>query len=208
LRSACLQACVRVTCLPLPRRQSETAKFGEGLNKTGAGNPDPGSSRSGSVAGRRTKAQRDYDCRSGSIHFPSGPSGTLDVGFPEVVHLVRTEEAEVAKLQCSTERPDEQPQECSPDAERSRGDGAVCGSGLSESAAARQFNTTPKSAPYGSNGPAQAVSIVCETTPPGLFHWQAKRRLPRARSLRLCAASATLRRPSAESCGGSASALP
>jgi len=33
----------------------------------------------------------------------------LDVVFQEVVHLVRTEEAEVAKLQCSTERPDEQP---------------------------------------------------------------------------------------------------
>jgi hypothetical protein len=31
------------------------------------------------------------------------------VGIEEVVHLVRTEEAEVAKLQCSTERPDEQP---------------------------------------------------------------------------------------------------
>src|SRR5437762_4037999 len=56
----------------------------------------------------------------------------LDVVFQEVVHLVRTEEAEVAKLQCSTERPDEQPQECSPDAERSRGHGAVCGSGTEQ----------------------------------------------------------------------------
>ena len=37
----------------------------------------------------------------------------LDVGFQEVVHLVRTEEAEVAKLQYTTERPDEQPQESS-----------------------------------------------------------------------------------------------
>src|SRR5260221_11991939 len=53
----------------------------------------------------------------------------LVVGFQEVVHLVRTEEAEVAKLQCSTERPDGQSQECSPDAESSRGHGAVCGSG-------------------------------------------------------------------------------
>jgi hypothetical protein len=33
----------------------------------------------------------------------------LAVGFQEVVHLVRTEEAEVAKLQRFTERPDEQP---------------------------------------------------------------------------------------------------
>src|SRR6202022_3535728 len=57
---------------------------------------------------------------------------TLDVGFQEVVHLVRTEEAEVAKLQCSTERPDEQPQECFPDGERSRGHGAVCGSGTEQ----------------------------------------------------------------------------
>src|SRR5205823_7176279 len=48
----------------------------------------------------------------------------LAVVFQEVVHLVRAEEAEVAKLQSSTERPDEQPQECSPDAERSRGHGA------------------------------------------------------------------------------------
>jgi hypothetical protein len=31
------------------------------------------------------------------------------VSFQEVVHLVRTEEAEVAKLQCSPEGPDEQP---------------------------------------------------------------------------------------------------
>jgi hypothetical protein len=38
------------------------------------------------------------------------------VVFQEVVHLVRTEEAEVAKLQCSTERPDEQSQECASDA--------------------------------------------------------------------------------------------
>src|SRR5438067_13057190 len=51
----------------------------------------------------------------------------LDVVFQEVVHLVRTEEAEVAKLQCSTERPDEQPQECASDAQRSRGHGTQCG---------------------------------------------------------------------------------
>ncbi|WMT72154.1 hypothetical protein [Bradyrhizobium sp. Ash2021] len=39
----------------------------------------------------------------------AGNRADLAVGFQEVVHLVRTEEAEVAKLQCSTERPDEQP---------------------------------------------------------------------------------------------------
>jgi transposase len=67
------------------------------------------------------------------------------VSFQEVAHLVRSEDAEIAKLQCSTERPDEQPQECSPDAERSRGDGPVCGQRRGEQgAAARQFNTTPK----------------------------------------------------------------
>lgn len=50
-----------------------------------------------------------------------GKHTDLVVSFREFVHLVRTEEAEVAKLQCSTERPYEHPQECSPDAERSRG---------------------------------------------------------------------------------------
>src|SRR6185369_2966209 len=52
---------------------------------------------------------------------------TACVVFQEVVHLVRTEEAEVAKLQCSTERPDEQPQECASNAQRSRGHGQQCG---------------------------------------------------------------------------------
>ena len=46
---------------------------------------------------------------------------SLETSFQEVVHLVQTEEAEVAKLQCSTETPDEQSQECTSDAERSRG---------------------------------------------------------------------------------------
>src|SRR5438105_14087469 len=55
------------------------------------------------------------------------PDHALAVVFQEVVHLVRTEEAEVAKLQCSTERPDEQPQECASDAQRSRGHGTQCG---------------------------------------------------------------------------------
>lgn len=73
------------------------------------------------------------------------PVHELDVVFQEVVHLVRTQEAEVAKLQRSTECPDEQPQECSPDAERSRGHGAVCGNGTEQCTPPRaQFNTTPK----------------------------------------------------------------
>src|SRR3954464_7540615 len=45
-----------------------------------------------------------------ALEKESGGRGVLlGVGFQEVVHLVRTEEAEVAKLQCSTERPDEHP---------------------------------------------------------------------------------------------------
>lgn len=70
------------------------------------------------------------------------PVQELDVVFQEVVNLVRTQEAEVAKLQCSTERPDEQPQECSPDAERSRGHGAVCGNGTEQCTAPR--SSTPR----------------------------------------------------------------
>src|SRR4051794_17320867 len=40
--------------------------------------------------------------------------------FRRFVHLIRTEEAEVAKLRCSQERPDEQSQECASNAQRSR----------------------------------------------------------------------------------------
>jgi hypothetical protein len=58
------------------------------------------------------------------VRLNSGGPIALVAVFQEVVHLVRTEEAEVAKLQCSTERPDEQPQECASDAQRSRGHGA------------------------------------------------------------------------------------
>src|SRR3954451_23166663 len=42
-------------------------------------------------------------------YWRNGNAMELGVGFQEVVHLVRTEEAEVAKLQRFTERPDEQP---------------------------------------------------------------------------------------------------
>ena len=47
--------------------------------------------------------------QSGNVEKINWRAADLAVGFQEVVHLVRTEEAEVAKLQCSTERPDEQP---------------------------------------------------------------------------------------------------
>ena len=45
--------------------------------------------------------------------------GLHNLGRRNYLHLVRTEEAEVAKLQCSTERPDEQPPE-SPQLEAGR----------------------------------------------------------------------------------------
>ena len=116
----------------------------------------------------------------------------LDVGFQEVVHLVRTEEAEVAKLQCSTERPDEHPQECSPDAKRSRGHGAVCGSRRQQGRRrAPVQHRSRRPSPNGSNGSAQVVSMACATAPPGLFHCQAKQRQPRAPPSRRCAGSAT-----------------
>lgn len=81
------------------------------------------------------------------------PVHELDVNFQEVVHLVRTQEAEVAKLQRSTECPDEQPQECSPDAERSRGHGAVCGNGTEQCTPPRA-SSTPRRRwwPNGSSG--------------------------------------------------------
>lgn len=98
------------------------------------------------------------------------PVHELDVVFQEVVHLVRTEEAEVAKLQCSTERPDEQPKECSPDAERSRGHGAVCGSGTEQCTPPRA-SSTPRRRwwPNGSNG-----RTICAT------FWLRLHRCPRA----------------------------
>ena len=64
--------------------------------------------------------------------------------------------------------------------------------GLSKAAAARQFDTLLRRlSPNGSNGSAQAASMVCAIAPPGLFHCQAKQRLPRAPPSRLCAGSAT-----------------
>jgi transposase len=66
------------------------------------------------------------------------------VGFQEVVHLVRTEEAKVAKLQYFTERPDEQLQECSLTPKGREAMVRSVAAGLSKVAAARRFNTTPK----------------------------------------------------------------
>lgn len=81
------------------------------------------------IAEARAKGYRSLRITTGA---QNQAMRALAVGFQEVVHLVRTEEAEVAKLQCSTERPDEHPQECPPDAKRSRGHGAECGGGTKQ----------------------------------------------------------------------------
>ena len=52
---------------------------------------------------------QDFSDRMNEYWTRPRSDGGLDVVFQEVVHLVRTEEAEVAKLQCSKERPDEHP---------------------------------------------------------------------------------------------------
>ena len=68
----------------------------------------------------------------------------LVVSFQEVVHLVRTEEAEVAKLQCS---PEDQmnSHKNAPLTPKGREAMVRCvEAGLSKAAAARQFNVTPK----------------------------------------------------------------
>jgi hypothetical protein len=69
----------------------------------------------------------------------------LAVVFQEVVHPIRTEEAEVAKLQCSTEdRMDvHKNAPLTPKGRETMVRSAVEG-GLSKAAAARQFNTAPK----------------------------------------------------------------
>jgi len=67
--------------------------------------------------------------------------------------------------------------------------------------------------PNGSIGSAQKAWMGCGIVPPGLFHCQAKQRLPHGRWSRHCAVSATPasksqlkpvfpRPPSAASCGG------
>lgn len=71
-------------------------------------------------------------CFTVRVRVRDSPASALDVVFQEVVHPIRTEEAEVAKLQCSKEGPDGRPQECASDAERSRGDGAQCDRGWLE----------------------------------------------------------------------------
>ena len=106
-------------------------------------------------------ARRSRRCNARRLFLWAAETGArrpLDVGFQEVVHPVRTEEAEVAKLQRSTEGPDEHPQECPSDAERSRGDGAVVMEGGTEQSRRRapvQHHTEDR-APNGSSGSARS----------------------------------------------------
>jgi tetratricopeptide (TPR) repeat protein len=69
----------------------------------------------------------------------------LAVVFQEVVHLIRTEEAEVAKLQCSREDQMDVHKNAplTPKGREAMVRGVMEG-GLSKAAAARQFNITPK----------------------------------------------------------------
>ena len=68
----------------------------------------------------------------------------------------------------------------------------VVDGGLSKAAAARQFNTTPKTVAKWIDAVSRPRAWkVCATAPPGPFHRQAKRRRPLARRSRLCAGSAT-----------------
>src|SRR5882724_5670720 len=57
---------------------------------------------------------------------PTFPDHALDVNFQEVVHSALIGNSEVAKPPAIRGEPNGHPQECSPDAERSRGHGAVC----------------------------------------------------------------------------------
>jgi transposase InsO family protein len=72
-------------------------------------------------------------------------ASALAVVFQEVVHPIRTEEAEVAKLQCSTEdRMDNHKNAPLTPRGREAMVRSVIEGGLSKAAAARQFNITPK----------------------------------------------------------------
>ncbi len=94
---------------------------------------------------------------------------------------------------------------------------SVVEGGLSKAAAARQFNTTPKTvAKWVERFRAEGIDGLRDRLVRPLIRCQAKQRLPRVLPSRLCAGSATqasrlpqrsacLRRPSAGSCGGSAS---
>ena len=63
--------------------------------------------------------------------------------------------------------------------------------GLSKAAAARQFNTTPKTVGKWVKLSAWKASMDCGIAPQGPIHCRAKRRPPHAPQSRLCADSAT-----------------
>ena len=69
---------------------------------------------------------------------------------------------------------------------------AVVQGGLSHAAAARKFNTTPKTVGKWVKAPAQKASMVCAIAPRVPFHRQAELRKSHATQSRFCAASATL----------------
>jgi hypothetical protein len=81
-------------------------KPGDGCNGPGTGSPKETFGEHIPTTGLGTRAKPVPSPLIDRIGEP-GRGPELAVGFQEVVHLVRTEEAEVAKLQCSTERPDE-----------------------------------------------------------------------------------------------------
>jgi hypothetical protein len=85
--------------------------------------------------------------------------------------MVRTEEAEVAKLQYSAVRTVEQPQECSPDAERSRGHGSVWERRRAEQGRRRVpvHHHAEDRRQMGRTVP-QMTSMACATAPQALFH--------------------------------------
>ena len=106
----------------------------------------------------------------------------LDVVFQEVVHPVRTEKAEVAKLQCSREDQMDVHKNAplTPKGREAMVRGVMEG-GLSKAGAARQFNITPKIVAKWVERFRKAW-MGCGIAPLGLFHCQAKQRLHMRRS--------------------------
>ena len=131
--------------------------------------------------------QSDHDLISLFEHdlfgkpVPTFPDHALAVVFQEVVHLVRTEEAEVAKLQCSREDQMDVHKNAplTPKGREAMVRGVMEG-GLSQAAAARQFNVTPKIVAKWVERFRAEGWMGCGIAPPGLFHCQAKQRLPHA----------------------------
>ena len=89
---------------------------------------------------------------------------------------------------------DEQPQECAPDAQRSRGNGAQCGRRRAEQGRRRRASSTRHAEDrrqMGRRGSARKASRACAIALQGPFHRQAKPRRRHAPRSRRCAASAT-----------------